>query len=46
MHLRISSCVKPKDQSATEICNDGVDNDGDGDIDCDDRRDCRRDPAC
>jgi hypothetical protein len=38
--------VACKDQSATEICNDGVDNDGDGDIDCDDRRDCRRDPAC
>ncbi len=27
------------------ICDDGIDNDGDGDIDCDDR-DCRRDPAC
>lgn len=29
-----------------EICNDGVDNDQDGKIDCADRRDCRRDSYC
>jgi hypothetical protein len=28
-----------------EICDDGIDNDGDGRADCRDR-DCRRDPAC
>jgi hypothetical protein len=31
--------------SEPEICTDGVDNDGDGAVDCDDR-DCRRDKAC
>jgi hypothetical protein len=30
---------------ATEICDDGVDNDVDGKVDCRDQ-DCRRDPAC
>lgn len=29
-----------------EICNDGVDNDGDGLTDCLDKLDCRQDPAC
>ncbi|MDJ0805615.1 MAG: hypothetical protein QNJ78_02160 [Gammaproteobacteria bacterium] len=29
-----------------EICDDGIDNDGDGLIDCSDRLDCHRDPAC
>jgi hypothetical protein len=38
--------VACNNQSDAEICNDGVDNDGDGNIDCADRRDCRRDPAC
>ena len=28
-----------------EVCDDGIDNDGDGLVDCSDR-DCRRDPAC
>ena len=28
-----------------EICDDDIDNDGDGLTDCDDR-DCRKDPAC
>ena len=29
-----------------EICDDGIDNDGDGKIDCADKADCRKDPAC
>lgn len=29
-----------------EICDDGIDNDGDGKIDCADKKDCNRDPAC
>ncbi len=29
-----------------EICDDGIDNDGDGLIDCRDRTDCRTDPVC
>ncbi len=29
-----------------EICDDGIDNDGDGLVDCRDRLDCRTDPAC
>jgi Tol biopolymer transport system component len=29
-----------------EICNDGIDNDGDGLTDCLDKLDCRQDPAC
>ena len=37
--------VECNDQGA-ENCSDGVDNDGDGKIDCNDRLDCRRDPAC
>lgn len=30
----------------TENCTDGIDNDGDGLIDCDDSGDCAQDPAC
>ena len=30
----------------TEVCDDGIDNDGDGRTDCADRKDCRTDPAC
>jgi hypothetical protein len=29
-----------------EICDDGIDNDGDGKIDCSDKKDCRKDPVC
>lgn len=29
-----------------EICNDGIDNDGDGKTDCSDRGDCNRDSFC
>ena len=29
-----------------EICDDGIDNDLDGKIDCADKGDCRKDPAC
>ena len=29
-----------------EICNDGIDNDDDGKIDCTDKRDCNRDSFC
>ncbi len=31
--------------TSQEICNDGLDNDGDNKIDCDDR-DCKKDPGC
>ena len=30
----------------SEICDDGIDNDGDGLSDCLDKKDCRKDPAC
>lgn len=36
----------PCGSQGAEICNDGLDNDNDGKIDCADRKDCRRDPAC
>ena len=36
--------VEPPEEN--EICDDGIDNDSDGLIDCLDRLDCRRDPAC
>ncbi len=37
---------KTKGKGAKEdICDDGIDNDEDGKIDCDDN-DCRRDPVC
>ena len=29
-----------------EVCDDGLDNDLDGKVDCSDKKDCRRDPAC
>ena len=29
-----------------EICDDGIDNDGDGKVDCRDKKNCRKDPAC
>ncbi len=29
-----------------EVCDDGIDNDGDGKIDCSDKKDCRKDPVC
>jgi hypothetical protein len=29
-----------------EICDDGIDNDLDGKVDCDDKGDCNKDPAC
>lgn len=29
-----------------EICDDGADNDRDGKIDCEDKKDCKKDPAC
>ena len=32
--------------TASEICDDGIDNDGDNKRDCNDRKDCRTDPAC
>jgi hypothetical protein len=38
------SCSAPSPPS--EICDDGIDNDGDGLTDCLDRLDCRQDPAC
>lgn len=34
------------DSSVEEICDDGIDNDGDGKIDCSDRGDCRKDSFC
>ena len=36
--------VEDEPAYADEICDDGIDNDGDGLIDCSDR-DCRRDPV-
>ena len=33
-------------QVGPEICTDGVDNDGDRKVDCDDKKDCNKDPAC
>jgi len=32
--------------SDPEICDDGIDNDGDNKIDCADKQDCNNDPAC
>jgi hypothetical protein len=29
-----------------EICSDGIDNDGDNRVDCADKKDCGKDPAC
>ena len=29
-----------------EICDDAIDNDADGKIDCADKKDCGKDPAC
>lgn len=40
--LIIASDIEPP---ATEICDDGIDNDGDGRADCKDK-DCRKDPVC
>lgn len=37
--------VEPPPPSS-EICDDDIDNDGDGLVDCSDRLDCRSDPAC
>ena len=34
------------DDTITEICNDGIDNDSDGKTDCSDKSDCRRDSFC
>jgi hypothetical protein len=31
---------------STELCDDGIDNDGDGKIDCADRKDCSKYPVC
>jgi hypothetical protein len=35
-----------EDDTNVEICNDGIDNDGDRKIDCADKGDCRRDSYC
>ncbi|MHC4269353.1 MAG: putative metal-binding motif-containing protein, partial [Planctomycetota bacterium] len=32
--------------STPEICDNGIDDDGDGKVDCADKKDCRTDPAC
>lgn len=42
--LTLSRQEDPSDDA--EICDDGIDNDDDGLIDCSDRLDCRKDPAC
>jgi hypothetical protein len=34
------------DPGSVEVCDDGLDNDGDGKVDCSDRGDCRRDSYC
>jgi hypothetical protein len=36
----------PSPTPAAEICDDGIDNDGDNKIDCADKPDCRQHPAC
>ena len=36
---------EPNPDSAVELCDDGVDNDGDGAVDCDDT-DCQAQPEC
>jgi hypothetical protein len=38
--------VSDNSSADDEICDDGIDNDADGLIDCLDRLDCRQDPAC
>ena len=40
------ACGGEADDGASEICDDGLDNDGDGKVDCTDRGDCRRDSFC
>jgi hypothetical protein len=35
----VTGCGDDDGGTTAEICNDGVDNDGDGDIDCDDSED-------
>jgi len=40
-----SVAAAPPGNGDPEICDDGIDNDGDRKVDCDDR-DCRDDPAC
>jgi hypothetical protein len=32
--------------SEPEVCDDGIDNDGDNKVDCADKKDCNSDPAC
>jgi hypothetical protein len=32
--------------STPEICDNGIDDDGDGKVDCADKKDCRNDPYC
>jgi hypothetical protein len=41
----VSICVGGGGRNKETICDDGIDNDGDGLTDCD-GRDCRKDPAC
>ena len=43
--LNYQSCKGDDDSTPNEICNDGIDNDGDGFTDCDDF-DCDSDPNC
>ncbi len=43
--LTVYQSCKDDDESPVEICNDGIDNDGDGFIDCDDD-DCASEPSC
>jgi hypothetical protein len=36
--------VNPEIESSN--CDDGIDNDKDGKVDCDDKKDCGKDPVC
>ncbi|MEN8165843.1 MAG: hypothetical protein ABFR65_00010 [Pseudomonadota bacterium] len=45
VYLLADGQVEPPPPSS-EICDDDIDNDGDGLVDCSDRLDCRKDPAC
>jgi hypothetical protein len=40
------ACGGEANDGTSEICDDGLDNDGDGKVDCSDKGDCRRDSFC
>lgn len=42
----VYSCIYDCGLPPTEFCGDGIDNDGDEDVDCEDAEDCALDPLC